>query len=139
MVVESDDADSAHWLAALVQMPLRIVAIYTSGGRSIHALVRLDARSKAEWDAKRNSMKAVLVTLGACPGALTAVRLSRLPGCERLGSTDKEGIYHAYPAPRMQELLYLNPHPALAPIYELPMIDGPEANALRSQSEEKYL
>jgi hypothetical protein len=139
MVLESDKADPAHWLAALVQMPLRIAAIYTSGGKSIHALVRLDATSKADWDCRRDAMKTALVTLGADPGALSAVRLSRLPGCERLGTTDKAGVYHPYPAPRMQELLYLNPRPTLTPICELPPLDNPEADAMRWQTGEAYL
>jgi hypothetical protein len=83
MVLESDTADGHEWLAALVQMPLRIAAIYTSGGRSIHALVRVDATSKADWDAKARKLKPLLTILGADPAAITAVRLTRLPGCFR--------------------------------------------------------
>lgn len=83
LVVESDHADARDWLAALVQMPLRIAAIYTSGGRSIHALVRLDATSKLNWDAKAARLKPMLTVLGADPAAMTAVRLTRLPGCYR--------------------------------------------------------
>jgi hypothetical protein len=83
MVLESDRADTQLWLAVLVQMPLRIAAIYTSGGRSIHALVRLDANSKADWDAKAARLKPLLTVLGADPAAMTAVRLTRLPGCHR--------------------------------------------------------
>ncbi len=83
LVVESDEADEKLWLAALVQMPLRIAAIYTSGGRSIHALVRMDANSKADWDAKVATLKPLLTVLGADPAAMTAVRLTRLPGCHR--------------------------------------------------------
>jgi hypothetical protein len=83
MVVESDKANPQHWLAALVQMPLPIAAIYTSGGRSIHALVRLDASSKADWDAMAMDIKPLLTVLGADPGAISAVRLTRLPGCYR--------------------------------------------------------
>jgi hypothetical protein len=118
-------------------MPLRIVAIYTSGGKSIHALIRLDAGSKVEWDEKRDAMKDVLVTLGADPGALTAVRLSRLPGCERLGTTVQEG-YRRYPAPKMQELLYLNPCPKRIPICKLPVLSNSEADARRWQSGEAF-
>ena len=80
LVVESDQADARDWLATLVQMPLRIAAIYTSGGRSIHALVRLDATSKSDWDAKAARLKPMLTVLGADPAAMTAVRLTRLPG-----------------------------------------------------------
>jgi hypothetical protein len=83
MVLESDEADAQLWLAALVQMPLRIAAIYTSGGRSIHALVRIDATSKADWDAKAAKLKPLLTVMGADPAAMTAVRLTRLPGCFR--------------------------------------------------------
>lgn len=83
LVLESDQANTRDWLAALVQMPLPIAAIYTSGGRSIHALVRLDAKSKLDWDARAQEIKALLTVLGADPAAMTAVRLTRLPGCHR--------------------------------------------------------
>ena len=83
LVLESDVAEPAHWLAAVVQMPLRIAAIYTSGGQSIHALVRVDATSKADWDAKARRLKPLVTVLGADPAAITAVRLTRLPGCYR--------------------------------------------------------
>jgi hypothetical protein len=101
-VLESDEADSEDWLRCLVQMPLRIACICESGGRSIHALVRIDAASKADWDAKIATFKPVLVTLGADPGALSAVRLSRLPQAKR--------------GERVQTLLYLNPDPDGRPI-----------------------
>jgi hypothetical protein len=86
-------------------MPLRIASICESGGRSIHALVRLDAASKADWDAKVGAMKPVLVTLGADPGALSAVRLTRLPQAMR--------------GERLQRLLYLNPAPDGGPIMQM--------------------
>lgn len=122
LVIESDKANPDHWLAALVQMPLPIAAIYTSAGKSIHALVRLDAESKADWDSQAAKIKPTLVTLGADEKVFSAVRLTRLPGCERLGTTDKEGNYRRYDVPRMQRLLYLNGNPAETPICELPPI-----------------
>lgn len=94
-VLESDELDAAEWLKVLVSMPFPIVAIYTSGGRSIHALVMWDVRSKAEWDAVKNTLRQFVCPLGADPAALTAVRLTRLPGCKR--------------GERMQTLLYLAP------------------------------
>jgi hypothetical protein len=102
LVLENDAADSHQWLACLVQLPLKIAAIYTSGGKSIHALVRLDAPSKAHWDAQRDRIKLITVILGADPNAMTAVRLSRLPGTRR--------------GDRPQQLLYLNPEPDGTPI-----------------------
>ena len=102
LVLENDTADADDWLACLVQLPLRIVAIYTSGGKSIHALVRVDAESKSHWDEIKNEIKPVVVTLGADPNALTAVRLSRLPGTMR--------------GENQQKLLYLDPDADGTPI-----------------------
>jgi len=105
-VLESDKADADDWLRCLVQMPLRIACISDSGGRSIHALVRVDAASKKDWDKQIAAVKPLLVTLGADNGALTAVRLSRLP--------------HAKRGERVQRLLYLNTQPGGVPILKLP-------------------
>ena len=109
LLLESDEAPDALWLKALVQLPFPIVAIYTSGGRSVHALVKVDCASKAQFDALRDNMAQVLCPLGADAAAMTAVRLSRLPGCLRYGKKDKEGKLSNYPAPRLQRLLWLNP------------------------------
>lgn len=105
-VLESDELEARAWLRVLVNLPLPIAAIYTSGGRSIHALVRCEVASKAEWDATRNVIRQIACPLGADPAALTAVRLSRLPCCTRGG--------------KMQRLLYLNPNPDHRPIRLLP-------------------
>ncbi len=110
MVLESDKANPDHWLAALVQMPLPISAIYTSGGKSIHALVRVDAGSKADWDFQAAKVKPPLVMLGADEKAISAVRLTRLPCCERVEKA------------QIQTLLYLNGTPDDTPICELPPI-----------------
>ena len=102
-VLESDEAEPENWLRCLVQLPLRIACICESGGRSIHALVQIDAISKQDWDARIATIKPILVTLGADPAALTAVRLTRLPQARR--------------GNRVQRLLYLNPAPSGSPIF----------------------
>lgn len=107
LVLESDEAESVDWARCLVQMPLRIECICDSGGKSIHALVRLDAESKTQWEQAVQRMKAVLVTLGADAKALSAVRLTRLPQARR--------------GERMQQLLYLNPRADGSPIEKQPM------------------
>lgn len=95
-VLESDEADESDWLKLMAKLELPIAAMYSSGGRSIHALVRVDIKTYEELDdSLRKSFKKILCPLGADGGALTAVRLTRLPGCLRSG--------------RMQELIYLNP------------------------------
>ena len=83
LVLESDEADREQWLAILAQVPLRIAAIYTSGRRSIHALVRVEAKSKVDWDTKAARLKPIMTLLGADPRNITGVRLTRLPCCHR--------------------------------------------------------
>jgi hypothetical protein len=138
-VLESDSAPMRDWLGWIVQTPLRIEALYTSGSRSIHALIRVDARTKEEWDEiKRRMMPFLVASLmcGADRGTWSAVRLSRLPGCLRRGKmvpvlNDKgEQMldvrkkpmrrYQAYPVPGEQKLLYLRPGADTRPICERP-------------------
>jgi hypothetical protein len=108
-VVESDDAPKQLWLNMLVQLPLPIAAITDSGGDSIHAVFRVDAEGKIQWDdVVRGKLSAGLVALGADLGALTAVRLTRLGNCHR-------GVKGA-----MQRLLYLDDEPDDVPICEKP-------------------
>ena len=131
LLLESDNAEPGEWLAVLAQMPLRIAAISTSGGRSSHALVRMDAVSKANWDAKCGRMESTLITLGADRKALKAVQLSRLPCCMRLGKEKKDGSYVRFSEPALQALLYINPKPAAIPICDLPVVHDTEAASRR--------
>lgn len=114
LVLESDEAPPSVWLRILVQLADPIVAIYTSGGKSYHALVRVNATTKEDFDLQRQIYITRLAALGADAAAITAVRLTRLPGCLRYGSGDGK-MHRPYltpdgqPAPRMQTLLYLNP------------------------------
>jgi hypothetical protein len=118
LVLESDEAPADLWLRALVQLPLPIRAIYTSGGRSVHALVRVNAQSKADFDSIRDQLAPLVCPLGADPGALSAVRLSRLPGCVRLGKRTRDGNLERYPTPRLQRLIWLDPSAPFAPIQD---------------------
>jgi len=122
MVIESDTAPLSPWLAALAKLPMRIGAIYTSGGRSIHALVRVDCLTKSQWDGQKHAMKHGLIVLGADPGAMSAVRLTRLPGCRR---DEKKA---------MQKLLYLQPNPQLRPLLDCPVLRDVEADWLARAS-----
>jgi hypothetical protein len=115
LLIESDVAAPLDWMRVMVQFPLRIVAVYTSGGKSIHSLVRVDAESKSAWDAIKNQIKPLLVTLGADPGALKAVQLSRLPQCWR--------------GERKQELLFLNPLADGTPILKMAEQKGGQHHA----------
>jgi hypothetical protein len=107
LLLESDKAPPDLWISALVQLPLPIVSIVASGGKSLHALVRIDAAHFDQWNAIKQRIAPALVTLGADKGALTDVRLTRLPGSYRAEKT------------RWQELLYLNPNADETPICQL--------------------
>lgn len=124
LVLESDEAPVREWLGALARLPLRIAAIYSSGGRSVHALVRVDAVTKGQWDdlVRRQMAPGLkfLVLNGADPGVFSAVRLTRLPGAMRLGKMRKDGGYERLEVPQMQKLLYLNPDPPVKPLVEVP-------------------
>lgn len=118
MVLESDEAPVRDWLGFIVQMPLRIEALYTSGGRSVHALVRVDCATKAEWDAEKAEMMPFLMgslMCGADRGTWSAVRLTRLPGTFR---AEKNAA---------QKLLYYQPAAPLRPICEMPVVRDVEA------------
>jgi hypothetical protein len=115
-VIESDKAPKDLWLRALVQLPLPIASITDSGDCSIHALIRVDASDKDEWDRiVRKELAPLIVPIGADIGAMTAIRLTRLPNCIR-GQTG-----------RLQQLLYLDPDPDSEPIIDKPLREAPGA------------
>lgn len=116
LVLESDTVPPATWLRILVQLRERIAAVYSSGGKSIHTLLRVDAKTPEEFNIHRANVLRRLSLVGADPAAITPVRLSRLPGCTRRGSTGRDGVYREYEQPRMQELYYLDPTPDGEPL-----------------------
>ncbi len=122
MLLESDNAPEEEWLNLICQLSLPISALYTSGGRSIHALIKIDTPSKSAFDAFRDRVSPILSTLGADPAAISGVRLTRLPGVFRDGTVDKDGRYQKFDPPRLQRLLYLNPTPEVAPIKLMPRL-----------------
>ena len=101
MLLESDLSEIEHpgvgkeWLKFLALLKAPVVSIVSSGGKSIHALVRIDATSMEDWNKKVRKYKEPFRELGADVNALTAVRLTRLPFCYRNGT--------------LQELYYCDP------------------------------
>jgi hypothetical protein len=108
LVIESDIAPMDLWIQAAVQFPYPIVSMTTSGGKSIHLLIRVEAANMQEWEAIKDKLSAVLLVLGADPAAMRPTQMTRLPGCYRASKLN------------MQELLYLNPHADGTPICQLP-------------------
>ena len=95
MVLECDKPDCLVWIRAMAQVPLPIASITSSGGKSIHLLVRWGSSTKSAFLEDLDKVKPGLVRYGADPQAMTAVRLTRLPGGMR---RDRE-----------QKLLFLDP------------------------------
>ena len=108
LVVESDEAPHDQWISVLALCRLPIAAVYESGGKSVHALVKIDAPTVDEWQRKVEKIRTPLIMLGADAAATKAVQLSRLPQCFR---GEKRN---------WQRLLYLNGAPDGTPIIEQP-------------------
>lgn len=99
-VAEFDGMDKASQLAlwwGFRSAP--IVALIDSGGKSIHAILRVDCETRADWEREIEGklFPRVLVPLGCDPACRNEARLSRLPGHYR---AEKQA---------WQRLLYLNP------------------------------
>lgn len=97
LVLESDQAPADLWLRYLVTLP-GVGLITTSGGKSIHALIRVDQPTREAYNRIVERHKYRFIRLGADPLSLSAVRLTRLPGCYRAEKKQR------------QTLLYLNPY-----------------------------
>ena len=114
LVLESDiKGIEPMWVNFLAGLKLPIVAMYSSGGKSVHALVRVEAVNQKHFNLIRDKIKPLLTKCGADPGVFSAVRLTRLPGCLRYGTEGRgpDGVarYERYEEPRRQELIYFNP------------------------------
>jgi hypothetical protein len=109
LLLESDkEGFEQEWLKIVVQLP-HVVALYTSGNISVHALIRVHgATDKESFDRIASQYRRAMVPLGACEGSLTATRATRLPGVVRRDNGN------------VQRLLYLNPRASVREIYRCP-------------------
>lgn len=107
MVLECDKPDCLLWIRAMAQVPLPIASITSSGGKSIHLLVRWGSSTKAAFLEDLDKVQPGLVRYGADPQAMTAVRLTRLPGGMR--------------GDRQQKLLFLDPKAEALPVVTRPI------------------
>lgn len=107
ILIESDSMEIGLWLTILKQLPLPIVSVTLSGNNSAHAIIRLEATSMDQWFTQASAIAEMVIPLGACPGAITAVRLTRLPGVIRRDNGNE------------QRLIWLNPNPTSTPIEQI--------------------
>jgi hypothetical protein len=104
MLVETDIYGREDQIRMLTALPIPITALIDSGNKSIHALIRVDARDLEEFKMRARRVRDVLAPLGFDTGPCHANQLGRFPGSSRLGY----GTSH--------RLLYVNPAPTCTPI-----------------------
>ena len=140
MLWESDEAPEALWLNALAQVRLPIVAITSSAGRSLHALVRVDARSYDEWSQMRTGAREFMTQLGFDPQALSnPTAAMRLPNSMREGKMKEGRLVPFEHGPRKQRLLYYNPEAAHGEcIGERPSVGWGDDGTMRQGDNEKH-
>ena len=100
-LIECDAIPFELQLPLLAKLPLPVAAILTSGGRSVHAWVRMDAE-RGRIPANVSRMLALLAKFGVDGKNKNPARLSRLPGVVRQTGAHGDG---------QQRLFYLNPQP----------------------------
>lgn len=102
LLLESDALPLDLQISFFARLPLPISAIISSGGRSLHAWVKIDAETITDFRAISARIYAALIQFGIDRANKNPGRLSRLPGVPREigGSGDKR-----------QKLIYLNPEP----------------------------
>ena len=87
VLVEFDQLPKPEQEQRLRSCGLPITALIDSGGKSIHAWVRVDAANRKEWDLRRDEIYRTIV--GVDPKNKNPSRFSRLPGAWRGGSQQK--------------------------------------------------
>jgi hypothetical protein len=109
LLLESDALSIGLQLSLWARLALPVAAIIDSGGRSIHACVKLDCKDEAEYREVASFIYERLLRFGLCPSNKNPSRLARLPGVKR-----KIGAVGA----SEQRLYYLNDDPSGKPIFE---------------------
>jgi len=87
VLVEFDELPKPEQEQRLRSSGLPISVLIDSGGKSIHAWVRVDASSRKEWDARRDEIYKAIP--GVDPKNKNPSRFSRLPGAWRGESQQK--------------------------------------------------
>lgn len=100
MLVEFDKTPIECQMAFFSKVKLPIAAALMSGGKSVHAWVKLDAPDTDRYRELTREITEALKPFGADGANKNPSRLSRLPGAERKIQAFGDGI---------QRLLYLNP------------------------------
>jgi hypothetical protein len=109
LLLESDSLPIGMQLSLWARLKLPVAAIIDSGGRSVHAWVKVDCSDEESYRHNAAQIYALLAPFGICRANKNSSRLARLPGVKR-----KIGGAGACE----QRLFYLNPSAARRPIFE---------------------
>lgn len=101
-LVEFDAVPIDMQISFLARVPLPIAAILTSGGKSVHAWIKVEADDFKDYEATVEEMRNLLTRFGIDRTNKNPSRLSRLVGVTRKVGATGDG---------KQKLLYLNPKP----------------------------
>jgi hypothetical protein len=101
-LIECDVIPFDLQLPLLARLPLPIAAIVSSGGRSLHAWVRIDATDYEDFRHDVSRLLGMLADFGVDSANKNPSRMSRLPGVVRGIGAQGDG---------RQQLFYLNPNP----------------------------
>ena len=84
-LIESDDIPTGEQIKAFRRLHLPIAALVDSGGKSIHAVVRIDALTREEYDSRVKAVHDWCKRYGVPidPANKNPSRLMRLPGVKR--------------------------------------------------------
>jgi hypothetical protein len=97
-LLEFDDIPLEHQLSLFAKLPLPIVTIIHSGGRSYHAWIQVNASSLDEYKDSVSKIYDRMGRFGVDRNNKNASRMSRLPG--------------VYRGDQLQRLVYLNAEPS---------------------------
>lgn len=107
LLAEFDTIPKPEQVAFFRGTGLPITALIDTGGKSIHALIRVNAHGVAEWEALvENRIFPRLAGLGVDKACKNEARLSRLPGVRRLKQDESNRWYDTG---NWQRLLWLSP------------------------------
>lgn len=101
-LLEFDSIPLDTQLCVLVKLPLPIAVILTSGGKSVHAWVMVEATDRTDYDRTVEMIRDWVSVFGVDKQNKNPSRLSRLVGVQRVIGAEGDG---------RQRLLYLNPKP----------------------------
>lgn len=102
VLIESDCVSKPEQLAALCHIRLPIVSIVDSGGKSYHALIRINAPSLEDYRATTTKVYDWLTLIGVDHTNKNPSRFTRVPGIQRISDDNPRA---------MQSLIYLCPEP----------------------------